>query len=812
MKKQYALVIKNNKKILKEDVGEYEQFFKNMYSIISNTVQGTLVNLSAQLEWVVLSKNISGFADLTETHKHFQEKVNDSKKLYEDAIPASIKDDVDALVGITNPGFFLTKKTADYLLNADGIIKVLPFQKFVKSLITNDFYKTSVENWGEIFGFKFNNILWYNGFVYQDLLFNNINELKRLINGGKIKIGEASIVDMNDLNNKFPVFSFFFKASDFLETYLSPQLTFYNFFKNQHQALAQIIIEEAQLGKEPLKGTAAWTQWDIKKTHIQTLKTNFVSKMKTDAVNGMARMSSMMPRLYENMMNEPWSGSQMYQTLSSTIAITDPALETIQQGIKTAVETAMPRSTANADFYKAFDELQKAIKNAAQTETALIRIKKNQIILLEDISNKTSNKFLNKQDLENFKLDKNQQTGFELSDSQKDRLLDLFDDKEKNEILENWKNLVSKAKTMSPSNSPKQKALLILTMAETANRFFDQIFQQTEKKINQLQDQESEFSEKYNKNLVKEIGFEADPTGFCKKVTFDFELYCKTIRMMSILHMMNIELIFKQVSIFELLIDTNIQDSDILSAINELKQNIENTKKEISSDNVERRFENLYNQIKKEFTEESQTLSNFKKTKDGKQKEFEKFEKSIQDFCENINTIITERAKMKSEIEKANYNIHLIDECLKYMKQLNDKSIKIKTELNKINSIFSVNVKQSKEDINKNFGEIAAKINLKSVDDIYNENYNKIFLPKYNTCIRLISPSGSQTKFSQLTDKFNQSKIQFENMVNQDKAVVKDIKKNEKDSVEKKITTAVNNSEKNINPINVKQTNTENGD
>mgnify|MGYP000574601098 CR=1 FL=1 len=47
--------------------------------------------------------------------------------------------------------------------------------------------------------------------------------------------------------------------------------------------------------------------------------------------------------------------------------------------------------------------------------------------------------FLNKQDLENFKLDKNQQTGFELSDSQKDRLLDLFDDKEKNEILENWK-------------------------------------------------------------------------------------------------------------------------------------------------------------------------------------------------------------------------------------------------------------------------------------------------------------------------------------------------------------------------------------
>jgi hypothetical protein len=277
--------------------------------------------------------------------------------------------------------------------------------------------------------------------------------------------------------------------------------------------------------------------------------------------------------------------------------------------------------------------------------------------------------------------------------------------------------------------------------------------------------------------------------------------------------MVNVELIFSQIDILKNLLDPDYNDSDVVTGIAALKKEIDEKYQFINSDESERRLMQTYNNIRKEFTGDSQTLLNFQKTKDNNIKQFLECKKRIYDFCEKCVSLIKEKRKITDEVEKDNFNISLIDEFSKFVDKMNNQiQNDIFPDLQRINNLFRTDIVKMKNDLNKNFSMISSEIDLKSFDSIYRINYNDKFLTIYNSCKKRIKDGSGDSIISAIADDLMSKKNVLQKKVNAEVSAKESIQQQDKNSDENKLKLSINNSEKNINPIDVKQTNTESED
>ena len=237
---QYKLLINNQQKqIIKEDKFSLEdtsRFLEDLLNTGTNLIKATVISLGAMWEHAVMTSEMVGFASLENINKRFLEKINEANKLYNEAVPESVRGDVDFLFNVNNPAIFIGKKVIDLAANRETREMYIPFAWSLRYIFSGEFFKNDVKDFGKVFGdIGFNNIIWYKGWFYRKLIFNNLNDLQNAINNGLLSKSGInslkSLESMDDVIREYPKVVFFLRGLKAVETYHNPTLQFYDFCK-----------------------------------------------------------------------------------------------------------------------------------------------------------------------------------------------------------------------------------------------------------------------------------------------------------------------------------------------------------------------------------------------------------------------------------------------------------------------------------------------------------------------------------------------------------------------------------------------------
>ncbi len=238
----YKLVIQNKQKILLQESGLMQYSFKkdvlpifqDLFKTTSNLIQATAISVGATIEYQVISQNVRGFADLQNINKKFQEKIDEADKLFKDAIPESVRGDVETLFGFTNPGAFMAKRLTESI-NTKNMDSFIPFWWFTKYLFSGKFFETDIKNFGELHtpmgSIKFNNIIWYQGWKNKKLIMGSMDIFKNnihLLSKTNIEMFR-NIKSIKQLEEKSAAFAFFMRTFKVYESYVAPITEFYDF-------------------------------------------------------------------------------------------------------------------------------------------------------------------------------------------------------------------------------------------------------------------------------------------------------------------------------------------------------------------------------------------------------------------------------------------------------------------------------------------------------------------------------------------------------------------------------------------------------
>ena len=242
MSGHYKLIIQNkNKFLLKEGIMQYHfkqdvlPVFQDILKTSTNVIRATIISLGASIEYQVISANIRGFASLKGINKKFEEKITEANKLYREAIPESVRGDVELLFGMANPSVIMAQRLADSVSESKGLDNYIPFWWFTKYLLDtkSGFFKNDVKDFGDLFGLKFNNIIWFKGWIYKDLIIDNIewfkdDGFKWLTEKGRIKELEG-ITTWEDFENKYQSVGLFMRAYSLVKVLTTPVTEYYEF-------------------------------------------------------------------------------------------------------------------------------------------------------------------------------------------------------------------------------------------------------------------------------------------------------------------------------------------------------------------------------------------------------------------------------------------------------------------------------------------------------------------------------------------------------------------------------------------------------
>ena len=819
MHNQYKLIIKNNMKILKEDASEYsvgdlKAFVTDIYQIVSKTTEATIRSFSAQLEYVILATKIIGFADMKTLNEDFEEKLKKSAELYDAAIPDKLKDDVNTLLTFSNPGAFMLQKATNALSEKDGILAATPFYKFAKSLITGDFFKTSVENWGRegLFGIPFNNIIWYNGFVKKELLYDNVKYLQKYIDKGGLTGTSLQITDMNDLRTKMPLIWYGIKSADVYEIYNRGTFTFYDFCKNSNDTMLKYLGREMQhrTNPEPSQGTPEWVEWNRQQTALERDKENILNDFMTRCNQNLSHLNNTIPDAYRLIANEEFEVSDLFTMVLGATRAADRVVETstalplLVSRFATAATSPIvtvgswlglnpPAEPGQINGF--IQDFLNVLNDIFYMNESKLLLKGNKKILLEnDMQEKANNK----------------KKPIQFLDEQNEMINELIPDSDKSKKLKDWKEFILRVKAIKPGENKNKKNKLILEMMEYSLQFFDQVFDELKEKLKVIEDESNEYTQNFNNKIEKKFGFEMTPKGFATKQNFDFELICENSRLTSISHIMNIEIILEELNILKNLL-MNIEKSEnknINLLINEFKNKLMQKEKIINDNATLKKFDAMHSQIKKEFGEKSKTLENFENNLKNSRENFDNLKKKAIQFCDNIIQIVQKRAEIQNESEIINLLKSIIKNVEDNSKSMNEKLYsKLLPDLEKNKNYFEKDLKKMKNDLNQKFGKICEKINLESFDKIYNENIQKFYYA-YNECIKILKKIDSKNILKDILQNLNKKvsnhdinldKNEKDQLINQ-----KDI--NNKDDVKDndEAVLSISNDEKSLTPIKVK--------
>lgn len=923
MSVQYKLVInQGTKKILKEDLNQFKfkdltKFASDIIGITTNTLKATIISVGAQVEYAIISTNVKGFASLSNINKKFGEKLDAAEKLYNDAIPESVKGDVDLLFNITNPGLFVSKRLMTAVTSKEGLDQYIPFLWFSKYLLSADFFKTDVENFGKLFGFKFNNIIWFKGWIYKDLIIDNINFIKDSINSGvltKTNIEALkNIQTLDQLTQKYTSVAVFFRVFKVVEAFASPITEFYEFCHKwtpvtYYEMISDVTnyefavkeLKDLETNNRDGSNKLAIENQKIKIKKLQEIKDKnlgeFLKDMKNSAATIFKHELELLPNVvkifvgedsYENIVKPAMKSGLMsllyifgsvlnvpidtlngwiekvntvlkLLPLPTSVSIEIPKIPRIPDGstqtssennptpptqstqtqqptqvqqpqrrntstnrtqTSTPPPPPQPQLTPQPSRRSSIEQKPENTRNNGDDsdyveESAILVLKNNQKFLTEVTNTEQQNEEESNisqsslTDLKEFKLDK-----FMPNDAEELIIRNLIDDKKVSKYTKQWIEF-TKLTTQVRNKNFQAQAELFNKMLDFSLKYFDNIQSDLQNALQSLNDNKSDESKLIESELNKKFKFNMTPQGFAEKISFDFELMCNLNRTYAGSYLTNIKFIFDQNKIiYSFLKKQNLDDLEL--SINALQNEV--TKKSdfiLNDEKVNKKFETINKEVIKLFDENSRTFEDFKKAKDDLFKTIEDNKKNILSFCEKLRNNIKELRKV-NEAELLPLLIVLIDEfVITNQKNIDEIYNIFLPKLKELKNTFDVVLKNKKDIIKKNFDQILVRMDLRSVDVIYQENRD-LFIKIFDDCIKQIGTNKESGPFYKNIKELETVKKQYEEKLqelqNQTKQAEKPQIEDDKDEItqnsskKEKAALKINNDIKMINPIPIEE-------
>ncbi len=257
MSKRYKLVINNHHKhLITEALEDHtfedtQNFLKNIFKLISNTTQAVIVLVGAQTEYLTLATTFANKISIKKITETFVKKIEFANKLFDEAISDNVRADVDMLYAINNPAFFIGKKLLGFITEdkEKNLEMYIPYWWFIKDIVAGDFFKTEVEEFGNLFGGKFKNntIIWWYGWFAQDLIMGSKQFLQESLQEGLFEKFETfqGVKSIEELKTQSPSIAKFLVGFEAFEILTGSTRELYNFLRRNEDSFNKIAYYKA---------------------------------------------------------------------------------------------------------------------------------------------------------------------------------------------------------------------------------------------------------------------------------------------------------------------------------------------------------------------------------------------------------------------------------------------------------------------------------------------------------------------------------------------------------------------------------------
>jgi hypothetical protein len=821
----YKLVIHNKSKvILKEELSQFKfkdltDFTSDMFKLTTGTLQATVLSLGAQLEYSFISRNIKTFADLKSVNEKFQKKIETAEKIYQDAIPESVRKDVDTLYNLTNPGAFIGKKLIDVVSNTETLDTYVPFWWFTKYVISGKFFETDVKNFGslKIFGkdIKFNNIIWYRTWLYKDLILNNWDNLTRAINEGYFTnsgIQELNgINNMDELVNRYPAVSLFITGTGIIRTLMRPidEITSYvnNFDAERYTNFAQLryyltsnasAYEAAKISERSGAATAdelsLIAKYEEKKAKFDSESRALIQNFTSSSAGLFFELSNLLPNLTRIISGDDFVSS-LGNVTSSAATVAWNILVALAREIPIIGPMIPPGIGAGPGG-----------SAPIQISSHILKIKNNQKFLFEtnekNVKSENVKKISNDQKVERLK-------SAIPNDAELVIIEKLMNNKKLKKYTEQWLEFVKLTKSISGKNVSEQNKLFF-EMLKFSMDYFGKIQTDLNQSLQDLSNEQTDIAQDVNKELKNKFQFDMNPQGFATKLSHDFEILCTLTRTTANAYLTDAEFTLKQFDvIFEFLKSGDIEKCTLLA--NDLKNQINKKLNFILNDkDINKKFEEIDKSITKIFDKDSRTYEEFKKSQTDLFNNLKSTKINIEKILDSFLKGINEFKDLK-KLDKLNALISLIDE---FMSQTNNTISEIYEKflpkLIGLKNMFEKDLNTRRFKLKKDFDELLKKMDQKSFDLIYTENKQKLDVI-LNNIFQTIGQSKESGPLIKKIEELKQIKAKYIEELEKEQTTqqsdneknVEEEDKNTDEQKEQKASLKINKGMKTLNPINI---------
>lgn len=823
----YKLVIHNKSKvILKEELSQFKfkdltDFTSDMFKLTTGTLQATVLSLGAQLEYSFISRNIKTFADLKSVNEKFQKKIETAEKIYQDAIPESVRKDVDTLFNLTNPGAFIGKKLIDAVSNTETLDTYVPFWWFTKYVISGKFFETDVKNFGslKIFGkdIKFNNIIWYRTWLYRDLILNNWDNLTRAINEGYFTnsgIQELNgINNMDELVNRYPAVSLFITGTGIIRTLMRPidEITSYvnNFDAERYTKFAQLryylhsnaaAYETAKRSQNSGSANAdelkLITEYEDKKAKFDSESRALIQNLTSSSAGLFFELSNLLPNLTRIISGDDFVSS-LGNVTTSVATVAWNILVALVRGIP-IIGPMIPPGIGAGPGGSAPIQI---------SSSHILKIKNNQKFLFEtnekNVKSENVKKTSNDQKVERLK-------SAIPNDAELVIIEKLMNNKKLKKYTEQWLEFVKLTKSISGKNVAEQNKLFF-EMLKFSMDYFGKIQTDLNQSLQDLSNEQTDIAQDVNKELKNKFQFEMNPQGFATKLSHDFEILCTLTRTTANAYLTDAEFTLKQFDvIFEFLKSGDIEKCTLLA--NDLKGQINKKLNFILNDkDINKKFEEIDKSITKIFDKDSRTYEEFKKSQTDLFNNLKSTKSNIEKILDSFLKGINEFKDLK-KFDKLNALISLIDEFISQTNNtISEIYEKFLPKLIGLKNMFEKDLNTRRFELKKDFDELLKKMDQKSFDLIYTENKQKLDVI-LNNIFQTIGQSKESGPLIKKIEELKQIKAKYIEELEKEQATqqsdneknVEEEDKNTDEQKEQKASLKINNDIKTLNPINIK--------
>jgi hypothetical protein len=832
MSGSYKLVIHNGKKIiLQEELSQFKfkdltDFTSDMFKLTTNLLQATVLSVGAQLEYSFISRNIKTFADLKSVNEKFQKKLETAEKIYQDAIPESVRKDVNLLFNMTNPGYFIGKKLIDTVSDTETLDTYIPFWWFTKYVASQKFFETDVKDFGQIFGFKFNNLIWYRTWLYRDIVLNNYDIVKKAIDNGVLSrsgIDELkNIHNMQDLINSYPKLTLFVKAFDVLRLLMRPidQITSFanNWNESRYASYAALqfflankkTAYEAAKAKNPANRTQdennLITEYESKKQEFEDSTRDLTRNLTNTTVGLWSDLSNLLPNLITVVTGESFLRSLMNFTTQSASLCWNLLKALVRQipyigALIPADTTPLPPISLTNSYVLQIKNNQKFLTETeidANTDKVKSDKKGNNV-------SQTNNLILNDKKVERLKT-------ANPNDAELIIIEKLMSNKKLKKYTEQWLELVKLTKTVATKDA-KAQGELFLEMLKFSGDFFGKIQGDLNQSLQDLNNEQTDISKDVNKELKNKFQFEMTPQGFAAKLSQDFEILCTLTRTTANTYLTDIEFTLKQFDvIFEFLKTSDVDKATLLT--NDLKNQINKKLNFILNDkDINKKFEEIDKSIIKIFDKDSRTYEDFKKSQTDLFNNLKSTKENIEKILENFLKGVSE-FKNLNKFDKLNSLIFLIDDFIqKTNNTINQIYQVFLPKLIGLKNIFEKDLNQRRFELKKDFEELLKKMDQKSFDVIYSENKGKLDVI-LTEIFKMLGQNKESGPLIKKIEELEQNKKKYKQELENEKKNQQQIKdkatqeiENQEDGEdtekEEKASLKINKDMKTLNPINI---------